>query len=82
MHRTARLETSKSADNRESENFLTGGDEVDLRGGKVVGLLEFVESAQNQPILMQKQVLRQREIEFEDVIKEKPSDCTVTNSRH
>lgn len=50
-------------------NTLTGGGEVDLRGARVVGLLESVESAQNQPILMQAQAIRQRRIGFEVMIK-------------
>lgn len=53
MHRTARLEIGEDAEIIESQNALTGGDDVDLRGARVFGLLELVESAQNQPILIQ-----------------------------
>lgn len=52
MHRTARLETSEDAESVDIQDSLTGGAEVDLRGARVFGLLEVVESAQNQPILI------------------------------
>lgn len=52
MHRATRLEIGEDADIVKTQNSLTGGDEVDLRGARVCGLLELVESAQNQPILI------------------------------